>query len=295
MRSALWPNVIDPQTERAATMNRMTPAHTDTALAFPAGSGETLLDLNEVGHTYRTRDGGGVEAIRSVTEQVRKGEFISILGPSGCGKSTLLMMIAGLLPTTRGAITLGGDPVLGPDPDSGIVLQDAVLFPWRTISRNIQLPGEIAGMPAAQRQARADELLSLVKLDGFGGAYPRELSGGMQQRAAIARSLMLSPSLLLMDEPFGALDAMTRDEMNVELKRICLEAGATVILVTHSISEAVFLSDRVMVLGNRPSTVREVVSIDAPRERGPEFVTTPAFGAYVGQLRALIGAEGEHA
>jgi len=247
------------------------------------------LELREISKTFSSIDGASVEAIRRVSCDISQGEFISILGPSGCGKSTLLMIIAGLIAPSSGKVLAQGEPVAGVHSDFGIVFQDAVLFPWRNVLANVELPGEISGVPAASRTARARELLRLVKLEGFEGKYPHELSGGMQQRVAIARALMLSPSLMLMDEPFGALDALTREEMNLELQRISLEAGQTIVFVTHSIAEAAFLSDRVLVMSGRPSTILEIVSIDSRRPRSIDMMVSDRFGRYVSHMRKLLG------
>jgi NitT/TauT family transport system ATP-binding protein len=249
-----------------------------------------LLDLRGVAKTYPTRDGTFVRAIDSVTCQIRQGEFISVLGPSGCGKSTLLMLISGLVPWSDGDILLRGTNMSGSQPDFGIVFQDPVLFPWRTVRQNVELSGESGRMKAADRRAKAVELLALVGLKDFAEKYPHELSGGMQQRVAIARALMLNPSLLLMDEPFSALDAMTREQMNVELQRISMESGATVIFVTHSISEAAFLSDRVLVMTGRPSTVKEIVDIEAARPRPIELLNSDRLGHYVSYMRNLFNS-----
>lgn len=231
-----------------------------------------------------------MQAIASVTCSIREGEFISILGPSGCGKSTLLMLVSGLVPWNEGEILLRGQSMVGHQPDFGIVFQDPVLLPWRSVRQNVELAGEAGRMTPGPRAARAQELLRLVGLSGFEDKLPQELSGGMQQRVAIARALMLRPSLLLMDEPFSALDAMTREQMNVELQRISLETGATVIFVTHSISEAAFLSDRVLVMSTRPSTIKETVEINVPRPRPIELLNSEQLGSYVSHMRRLFGS-----
>lgn len=256
-----------------------------------SGSLLPLVDLQAISKTYPTRDGTFVQAIGSVSFSVREGEFISILGPSGCGKSTLLMLVSGLLPSSGGRILLRGQDMAGSQPDFGIVFQDPVLLPWRSVRLNVELAGESGRMGAQARSSRARELVELVGLGGFEDKYPLELSGGMQQRVAIARALMLQPSLLLMDEPFSALDAMTREQMSIELQRIALETGATVIFVTHSISEAAFLSDRVLVMSGRPSTVREIVAIDVPRPRPIELLNSGELGKYVSHMRKLFGPQ----
>jgi NitT/TauT family transport system ATP-binding protein len=229
-----------------------------------------------------------VRAITSVSFEIRAGEFISILGPSGCGKSTLLLMVAGLLAPTEGRVLVRGQPLTEPQNDFGIVFQDPVLFPWRTVQANVELPAEVAGVPRRQRADSAVKTIRLVGLEGFETKFPDELSGGMQQRVAIARALSLEPSLLLMDEPFGALDAITREQLNLELQRISLQSKATVIFVTHSISEAVFLSDRVLVMSGRPATLRDSVAIDVPRPRPLDFTATEGFGKHLSHLRQRL-------
>lgn len=254
------------------------------------GSRAPLIEFDAVGKTYRAADGRPIKAVDSVSATIADGEFIAILGPSGCGKSTLMMMLAGLLAQTEGTIRYKGKPVSGPEQEFGVVFQDPILFPWRNVIQNVKLPAEIRGTSRAQQTERAREMINLVGLSGFETKYPNELSGGMQQRVAIARALTLDPKLILMDEPFGALDAMTREQMNLELQRISLATRATVVFVTHSIAEAAFLADRVFVMSGRPSTVRAIVSIDIPRPRKIELMNTDLFGKYVSQLRAVLSA-----
>ncbi len=251
-----------------------------------------LLELERLSRTYRARDGVPVHAVNSLSCKIGAGEFISVLGPSGCGKSTLLMMIAGLLEPSAGRIFLRGRQLRGPEFDMGIVFQDPVLFPWRTVQANVELPAEVNGTDRVRRAQRACELIELVGLGGFERKYPYELSGGMQQRVAIARALMLKPSLLLMDEPFGALDAMTREQMNLEIQRISLESKTTVVFVTHSIPEAAFLSDRVLVMTGRPASIREDVVVDLARPREIDLMASDQFGVYVRRLRKLLDAQG---
>jgi NitT/TauT family transport system ATP-binding protein len=219
---------------------------------------------------------------------ISDGEFISILGPSGCGKSTLLMMAAGLLKPSGGRILYRGKELHGPQTDVGIVFQEAVLFPWRDVQTNVELPAEVLGESKEARAQRARELIRLVGLAGFENKFPYELSGGMQQRVSIARALMMKPSMLLMDEPFGALDAMTREQMNLEVQRISIESKTTIFFVTHSIAEAAFLSDRVFVMSGRPATIREIVNIDIPRPRSIDLMASDQFGVYVKKLRRLL-------
>jgi NitT/TauT family transport system ATP-binding protein len=251
-----------------------------------------LIEMKGLGKTYPAADGRPVHAIASVNCVVAAGEFVAVLGPSGCGKSTLMMMTAGLLRPSEGSVTFKGQQVTEPLRDFGVVFQDAVLLPWRNVIENVELPGEVASVSPDKRRAKAAEMIRLVGLAGFESKYPRELSGGMQQRVAIARSLSLNPSLLLMDEPFGALDAMTREQMNLELQRISFQSGATVLFVTHSIAEAAFLADRVLVMSGRPSTVREIVQIDIPRPRNIELLSSDRLGQYISRLRALLNDPG---
>lgn len=247
-----------------------------------------LLEFQSLSQTYETHDGGHVHAVDSVSCTIADGEFISVLGPSGCGKSTLLMMAAGLLKPTGGRILYRGRELHEPQTDVGIVFQDAVLFPWRDVQTNVELPAEVQGESREARSQRARDLIRLVGLSGFENKFPYELSGGMQQRVSIARALMMKPSMLLMDEPFGALDAMTREQMNLEVQRISIESGTTIFFVTHSIAEAAFLSDRVFVMSGRPATIREIVTIDIPRPRSIDLMASDQFGVYVKKLRRLL-------
>ncbi|RZL67822.1 MAG: ABC transporter ATP-binding protein, partial [Variovorax sp.] len=198
---------------------------------------DVLIEARGVTKVYQTKD-GPVESLRPLDFGIRRGEFVSVVGPSGCGKSTLLKMVAGLLPITAGTLTLSGKPIDGPQRDVGIVFQSAVLLAWRSVLDNILLQAEMRRMPMPAARARAAELIAMAGLKGFEGKYPWQLSGGMQQRASICRALLHDPSVLLMDEPFGALDAMTREKMNLELRRIWSESKKTVMLITHSIPEA---------------------------------------------------------
>jgi NitT/TauT family transport system ATP-binding protein len=240
-----------------------------------------VVSVRGLAKTYRSRTGDPVVALQDVSFDVAEGEFVSLLGPSGCGKSTLLKILAGLTPETDGELATVGA-------DVGLMFQKPVLLPWRTVEQNVVLPGVVAGGKAREHLARARELIDLVGLSGFEEKYPSELSGGMQQRAALARSLLQDPALLLLDEPFGALDAMTRDQMNLEVERVRQRTGKTIVLVTHSIAEAVFLSDRVVVMTGRPGTIRAVVPIELERPRTLDVTGSAAFGAYTNQLRALL-------
>jgi NitT/TauT family transport system ATP-binding protein len=235
---------------------------------------------------------GGVTALENIDLDVRPGEFISLIGPSGCGKSTLLRVIGDLTQPTSGEVLVNGKPAPRArlDRDYGIVFQAAVLFDWRTVAKNIALPLELLKWDRARREARVAEMLALVELADFGGYYPWQLSGGMQQRVSIARALSFSPALLLMDEPFGALDEMTRERLNLELLRIWAETGSTVVFVTHSISEAVFLSTRVVVMSPRPGRVAGIVEVDLPQPRGDHTREEPRFFELVTEVREMLHA-----
>lgn len=254
----------------------------------PAGQqARPVYELRKVSKTYARRN---IQALGSVDLTLNEGSFSSVIGASGCGKSTLLKIMAGLVPPSSGSVVLAGKPVTGPRRDIGMMFQQATLFPWKTALENIVLPIEIRDGKAAAR-ARHDEargLLELVGLKGFDSVYPSELSGGMAQRAAICRMLITEPEVLLLDEPFSALDELTRDYMNMELQRICLARKATAFLVTHSISEAVILSDTVYVMSPRPGRFVETVEIDLPRPRTLDMVTTPRFGALVDRIRGHL-------
>ena len=239
-----------------------------------------LIRLDRVGMTYPTAS-GPVEALRDIDLTVGRGELVAIVGPSGCGKSTLLRIIAGLRPPSRGQVEVDGRPVVRPIPSVGMVFQAPVLLKWRTIESNVLLPAELSGLDSRAYRARAAELLKLTGLAEFAQRLPRELSGGMQQRASLCRALLLDPPLLLMDEPFGALDAMTRDEMNLELLRVWGDGGRerkTIVFVTHSIPEAVFLADRVVVMTPRPGRLGRVFDVPLPRPRTVASRARPDFG-----------------
>ncbi len=231
--------------------------------------------------TYPTAS-GAVEALRDIDLTVDRGELVAIVGPSGCGKSTLLRIIAGLRPASRGRVEVDGRPVIRPIPSVGMVFQAPVLLKWRSIESNVLLPAELSGLDPGAYRTRVGELLRLVGLAEFAKKLPRELSGGMQQRASLCRALLLDPPLLLMDEPFGALDAMTRDEMNLELLRVWGEGNRerkTIVFVTHSIPEAVFLADRVVVMTPRPGRLARVFDVPLPRPRTVASRATSTFGA----------------
>jgi NitT/TauT family transport system ATP-binding protein len=234
---------------------------------------------------YHTRS-GAVHALDSVSLDVRESEFLCILGPSGCGKTTLLWSMAGLHPLSSGEIRLGDEVITKPNPEIAMIFQDANLLPWRNLAKNIELPFELKRQPPDREMIK--KLLDRVSLTGFESKFPRELSGGMQQRASIVRSLAVSPSVLLMDEPFGALDAFTRDEMNLLIQEIWMETRKTIAFVTHSISEAIFLADRVAVMSARPGRIAEVYDIDIPRPRPVEIQTQPDFIKRVLQIKSRI-------
>lgn len=250
---------------------------------------KTSVAIENVSMTFK-RAGNSVHALDQVNLDVRAGEFISVVGPSGCGKSTLLKLITGLRAPTGGRIVVNDRVVSGPRSDVGIVFQSPVLLPWRTTLENVMLPVDILRLDKRKYEARAHELLKLVGIESFAQAYPQELSGGMQQRAAIARALVYDAPILIMDEPFGALDAMTREQMNVEVQRIWEGSGKTVIFITHSIPEAVLLADRVVLMSPRPGRILKIMDIAIPRSRTLDDMVTPAFGNYVREIRAAFGA-----
>jgi NitT/TauT family transport system ATP-binding protein len=250
------------------------------------------LKAENVSLVYETSH-GSLTALDGLNLDVAPGEFVSVLGPSGCGKSTLLKLVTGLLPPTRGEITLAGSPVRGPRKDVGIVFQRPTLLPWRTVFDNVLVPIRARTRPTAADKDRAMSLLKMTGLEQFARHYPHELSGGMQQRVGIARGLVHEPELLLMDEPFAALDAMTREFMLDELQRIWLANKKSVLFITHSIPEAVFLSDRVLVMGPRPGRVIETVKIDIPRPRTVETMAEPTFNDMCAHLRNIFRSFGE--
>ncbi|WP_024876057.1 ABC transporter ATP-binding protein [Saccharomonospora piscinae] len=248
------------------------------------------VEIAGVSVRFRTKK-RDVTALHDVTMHVEPGEFIAIVGPSGCGKSTLLKLASGLLAPSAGHVRLQGEDVTGARKDVGYVFQKAALLEWRTARKNILLQAEMRHMPARQARERTDELIAMTGLTGFEDAYPHELSGGMQQRVALCRALLHRPPVLLMDEPFGALDALTREQMNVELRRIWQETGTTVLLVTHSISEAVYLADRVVMITARPGTVAGTVDIELPAERDyGRTMSAPEFTDATRRIREHLGA-----
>ena len=256
-------------------------------------SAQPVVRINGVTKTFAR---GNVTALENIELEMHPGEFVSLIGPSGCGKSTLLRVIGDLTPPTAGSVTVNGKPARQArnDGDYGIVFQDSVLFDWRTVAKNIALPLEMLGWNRDRRKARVEEMLDLVELRNFADHHPWQLSGGMQQRVSIARALSFEPALLLMDEPFGALDEMTRERLNLELLSIWEKLGSTVVFVTHSISEAVFLSTRVVVMSPRPGRIAGVVDIDLPFPRTVETREDPRFFELVTQVRELLRKRGEH-
>ena len=246
-----------------------------------------LLSLDHVSKTFGAPS-EPLHALQDISFQVRRGEFVCVVGPSGSGKSTLLRLIAGLLRPSNGIITLDDEPITRPNPRIGIVFQSSNLMPWRTVLDNIALPLELRGESRAQRHAVAREYIALVALDGFEKHYPHQLSGGMRQRAAIARTLVQNPELLLLDEPFGALDALTREYLNQELLRIYQTKKMTVVMVTHAINEAVWLADRVLVLSQRPGVLKADIPISLPRPRTEALLTDPDYLALVQRVRSFI-------
>ena len=248
----------------------------------PAAARPTMMAVEHATKHYKTRT-GSVHALEDLSLEVAAGEFVCVLGPSGCGKSTLLWAMSGLHDLSRGRIVLNGTPVRGPRPEIGMIFQDANLLPWRNLWQNIHFPFEIKKLDARPYRDRVRGLVDLVGLTGFEKKMPRELSGGMQQRASIVRCLSYDPSVILMDEPFGALDAFTRDEMNLLIQKIWMETGKTIVFVTHNVTEAIFLADRVVVLTPRPGRLAHVFPIDLPRPRSIDQTFSPGF------IRTVLG------
>jgi len=251
-----------------------------------------LIVAARLNKTYAAHDGEAIVALKDLDFEIGEGEFVTVVGPSGCGKSTLLKILAGILAGGTGNLTLAGAPVDGPSRRVGVVFQAPVLLPWRTVIENVLLPIDVQRRGRAAHLDRARELLRMVGLEGFEERYPKALSGGMQQRAGIVRALVHDPDLLLMDEPFGALDAMTREQMNLDLLRIWAGSGKTVMLVTHSIPEAVFLADRVIVMSPRPGRITDVLTVGLPRPRRLSMMATPEFGVLTDAIRRHFGALG---
>ena len=262
----------------------------------PAADGVLGSDVIKCADVHKFYLAGerSVYALKGIDLEVREREFVSIVGKSGCGKSTLLHCIAGLLPVSHGQIWINDEEVKKPgSQDIGLVFQTSALLRWRSTLDNVLLPIEMFGLPRRDYEARARELLRLVELEGFESQYPNQLSGGMQQRAAIARALVHDPSVLLMDEPFGALDAQTRESMNVELMRIWEATPKTVLFVTHDLQEAAFLSNRVVVMSARPGTIQEIVDVPIPHPRTPDVLYSDMFVEITRHLRQLLVEQGE--
>lgn len=259
-------------------------AHLRVVSEQSAPSKASGINLSGVSKTYGTGD-GQVQSLRPLDFHINDGEFFVVVGPSGCGKSTLLKLISGLLAPTSGEIHVDGKKVTEPHGDVGIVFQNALLLPWRNIINNVLMPIDMKNLPRAQYIDRAKQLLKMVGLEGFEKKLPWQLSGGMQQRASICRALVHDPKIMMMDEPFGALDAMTREKMNVELSRIQRTTGKTIFLITHSIPEAVFLADKVLVMTERPGGIAAIYDVPLGRERTLDAMSNPIFTDLVARIR----------
>ena len=253
---------------------------------------ETAISIDHVSHHFVTPDGSLVKTLSDVSLDVRRGELLCLIGPSGCGKSTLLNIIGGLLQATTGAVKVAGKTITGPSPrDLSFVFQDNTLFPWNTILDNVIVGLEFQGVPEGERCGRAQEALEAVGLTEFRDHYPHQLSGGMKQRASLARALSMQTDIVLMDEPFAALDEQTRTYLGEELSILLAEHRKTIILVTHSLSEAVFLADRVVVMTARPAAIKSIIEVDEAHPRDPAFMASPRFADYRNELYALLRAE----
>lgn len=252
----------------------------------------SFIDAAQVSKTFNgKKNGSATLAVSDITLNVREKEFIAIIGPSGCGKSTFLLMVAGLESVSSGSLTIEGKPVTGPDYQRAIVFQEFLLFPWKTVKANIEFGPMLNKMKKSDYETVSQDLIKLVGLEGFENRYPHELSGGMKQRVAIARALANHPKVLLMDEPFGALDALTRESMQMELQKIWEKADCTVLFVTHSITEAIFLADRVVIMSKRPGFVKKCVPIKLERPRTRQMYTSKAFREYEAMLKESIWEE----
>jgi NitT/TauT family transport system ATP-binding protein len=265
-------------------------------LADPISAGRAVVEdvaaveLRKLEKRFSTRAGEPVVALSAIDLRIAKGEFVAVVGPSGCGKTTLMRIVAGLESASAGRVTVSGEPVRGPSDHVGIVFQQATLLPWYSVLDNVLMPLSVKGARTPAGVARAHDLLALVGLRDFARKYPFELSGGMQQRVAICRALIRNPDLLLMDEPFGALDAMTRESMNVELMRWWSAERRTVLFITHSIPEAVLLGDRVVVMSPRPGRIAEILPVPIPRPRDLRTMATAEFGGLCDHVRSQFGA-----
>jgi NitT/TauT family transport system ATP-binding protein len=276
----------------ASAMPAATVAPRRSAPAAADNDAQCLVRIAGLQKIYKTRDGNDIHALKDINLEIRDAEFISIVGPSGCGKTTLLKILAGILKRSAGDVVMAGRSLSGPSRELGVVFQAPVLLPWRTVLQNVMVPIQVQRRDRTVFEARARALIAMVGLTGFEHKYPNELSGGMQQRVGICRALVHDPSFLLMDEPFGALDAMTRESMNEELQRLWRENRKTILLVTHSIPEAVYLADRVVVMTPRPGRIVDVLDIDLPRPRTLAMQNTPEFGRYVAAIRRHFGSAG---
>ncbi|WKA31351.1 ABC transporter ATP-binding protein [Bradyrhizobium roseum] len=265
----------------AATGLRAAPAPS------PAAS-VAAIDLKGVTKVYAGRDGGAVHALGPVDLRIEPGSFVSVVGPSGCGKSTLLRLVAGLEMPDQGSMQRYGAPLDGPSHEVGIVFQEHVLFPWISVLENVLLPADVLSLPKAASSARAMRLLEMTGLKDFANQRPQMLSGGMKQRAAFCRAMLSDPRLLLLDEPFGALDALTREELSLELSRLWQDLGRTALLITHDIEEAILLGDRILIMSDRPGTIRAEIAVDLPRPRNAETVKLPRFQEIKNQVRDII-------
>lgn len=270
-------------------MNRPARAERPAGAPAPAQPGAPIIDVQNVSKQFGAA-GAGVAALKNVSLSIQAGEFVSLIGPSGCGKSTLLRLIGDLLQPSDGRLLIRGKTPeqARKDREYGIVFQSPVLYDWRTVRRNVELPLEVMRTPKAERERRSSEMLDLVGLRDFQDRFPWQLSGGMQQRVSIARALSFSPAILLMDEPFGALDEMTRDRLNLELLNIWARTNTTIIFVTHSIAEAVFLSTRVVVMTPRPGKIEKIIAVDLPRPRGVDTRELPRFFELVTEVRECL-------
>ncbi len=252
-----------------------------------------LLEIDDVSKTYNPDAANSVEAIRNISVDIDRGEFLSIVGPTGCGKSTLMEIVAGLIDPTSGEVRIEGTPITEPSEEVGVVFQEDSTFPWRTTMENVEFGLEMRSVKKSDRRERSQEIIELVGLTGFEDAYPNELSGGMRQRVAIARTLALNPDIMLMDEPFGALDEQTRLILGEELLRICRETEQTTMFITHSLTEAVHLSDRVLVMTARPGVIKDLVEVDIPRPRDADVVTSEQFREITDRLWEALREEAE--
>lgn len=250
-----------------------------------------LIRVVDIEKRFITRSNEIVTALTNVNLNIKQNEFVSIVGPSGCGKTTLLKILAGLTTASSGSIHFSNDQHSGPRSDVGVVFQQSLLLPWSTVVSNVLLPADLAKDRTDATRRRAEDLLAFMGLKDFGRKYPFELSGGMQQRVAICRALIRQPKILLMDEPFGALDAMTRETLNIELMRVCSEERKTVVFITHSIPEAVLLGDRVVVMSPRPGRISEIIEVDIDRPRNLQTMGTKRFGEICNQIRSIFGSE----